>query len=309
MNALDQDTQKNLKNFDYFSPLLFIVAFLADYYLKKYVSLGTLSQSGDFFELAPHYTTSFFGGFFSDANEWIIQIFFIIITVFLFIFSSLFFFVLRRQDIPRLKYGTVLLATGFFGNILDRVLHGRANNIFMFKFGNNHSFSFNLADLICLVGCGFIFISLLLDYKKIFFHYNIKRKVLIEPKFQIEFSLILVFIGTLNAIMIGIYSYSYLRIYLSQAGYVVLGVNDLLTDYLLGLFIMEVFFLIATFIVGIVFSHKMIGPIQAFEGFVRRLLNNTPHARDKSFKLRQLDYFKNFESLAELMKDKWEKKD
>ena len=244
---------------------------------------------------------------FADANEWIIQIFFTIISVFLFVFSSLFFFVLRQRDVPRLKFGTVLLSAGFCGNVLDRVLYGKVTDIFRLQFGSVGT-SFNLSDLLAIAGCALIILSLFLDSSRIFHHYNLKRKILIEPKFQIEFSLILVFICVLNSGMIGIYSYSYLRVYLAQAGYVVLGVNDLMKDYLIGLVIMEFFFLIATFIVGIIFSHKMIGPIQAFEGFVRRLLSGNPTERDRNFRLRQLDYFKNFERLAVLLREKWDNK-
>ena len=309
MDQIKRLQNKLFKDFDYLSPVIFLIGVGLDLLLKYLVVSGKWTSTGSFLDVAAKFNTEFFGGMFSDANEWVVQIFFTIISVFLFIFSTVFYFVLRRQDVPRLKYGTILLSAGFFGNVLDRVLRGTSTNIFTLKFTAYAEATLNFADLLCLLGSIYVILALALDSKQIFHHYNLKRKLLIEPKFQIEFSLILVFIGILNATMIGIYSYSYLRVYLSQAGYVVLGVNDLMKDYLFGLVIMEFFFLIATFIVGIIFSHKMIGPIQAFEGFVRRLLTNSQIARDKNFRLRQLDYFKNFERLANLLQEKWPNKD
>jgi lipoprotein signal peptidase len=308
MNQYQRWQERLRRDFDFASPLFFVLGILFDLFTKMMVVSGKWNSQGTFFDLMPKFNVAFVGGLFADANEWVVQIFFTIISVFLFIFSTTSFFILRRQDMSRLKYGTVLLASGVSGNVLDRVLHGRVTDIFIFKFTPNAIASLNLADLFCVIGSVLVFLSLFLDSSKIFSNYNLKRKLLIEPKFQIEFSLILVFIGILNAGMIGVYSYSYLRVYLSQAGYVVLGVNDLMTDYLIGLVIMEFFFLIATFIIGIIFSHKMIGPIQAFEGFVRRLLNGTMNQRDQNFRLRQLDYFKNFERLAILLREKWASK-
>lgn len=300
--------KRSLANFDLSSPIILLIGLIIDLLSKRLVSSGKINSYGGNFELLPRFNTTFMGGLFTDANEWIVQIFFTVISVFLFMFSAVFFFVLRRQDVPRLKYGFILLSTGFFGNVLDRVLYGRVTDIFIWKVSSTTVTTFNFADIFAIIGSILVLVSLVLDHKTIFHRYNIKRKLLIEPKFQIEFSLILVFFGLLNASMIGIYSYSYLRVYLSQAGYVVIGVQELLRDYIVGLAIMEFFFLLASFAIGIVFSHKMIGPIQAFEGFVNRLLANRPEPRDTQFRLRQLDYFKNLERIAANLKAKWAEK-
>ena len=148
--------------------------------------------------------------------------------------------------------------------------------------------------------------SFVRDSRRIWFDQNQRRSVIIESRFQYGFATFLAFMAGMNALIVGLYSFTFLKVYL-EGDVVVPARGDLIRDYLLGLGVIEIGFLLIAFGTGLIFSHRMAGPIYAFEKYVERLLIQSDAPKIDSFRLRNMDYFKSLEKTAQLIQDRFKK--
>jgi hypothetical protein len=107
---------------------------------------------------------------------------------------------------------------GIRGNVMDRIQLGYVIDFIAFGSLQQRSTVLNLADLVQWVGYFFIFSHLLLRSKFPPLLMELRKRYWINPRFQIRYCLLLMFISLSSILILGVYSYTYLSVALSWPG-------------------------------------------------------------------------------------------
>ncbi len=207
---------------------------------------------------------------------------------------------LLPKTLMMLRLGMSILLGGILGNVYDRMTSGAVVDFLLVRFGNWTSPAFNVADALQWVGYGMIVFALLTKANEIWPDMNERRTVWINPSFQLKYCFILSLIGLSFAIVSGVFSYSYLQITIDD---LVFGSPEAMEDrFLIPFFqtylIMTGVFLLGLFVLGRILSHRIAGPLFAFEKYLEDLLDG----KERNLKLRSGDEFKHLEEVAEKLK-------
>lgn len=278
--------------------LFLLVTLVIDQSLKAW-ALG-LYAPAEFLGLQfyPFGNTGVFGGFLSDLDPWIIRIFFTVLFAFLCVGTTLVMHFLRHREVPILKMGFVIYVAGIFGNVLDRMKTGTVVDYILIPTGDAEGMAFNFADIMVFIGFILILVALLRESKEFWFPENKRQGYWIEPRFQLHFGLMTAFIGFAHFFVISIYSYVFLKVFITSTDSVAaLGAERIVRDYLFGLVVIESTAILLSFAVSIIVSHRLVGPIVALEQFLNR--KNSKEGVEP-LRLRGGDYFRErLESIAE----------
>lgn len=198
-----------------------------------------------------------------------------------------------------LRTGMSILLGGILGNVTDRILWGHVIDFIVIGNVNFSSPAFNLADALQWVGYGLIVYAIVKEGELLWPENNARRMYWINPKFQLKYCFFLLGIGLGISLIATVFSYTYLRVTMIE----LVGNNQIILDKFLGPFvitfsIVSVGFSAGLFAVGKVISHKIAGPIYAFEKYV----NETLEGKNREFKLRTKDEFRELEKLAKQIK-------
>lgn len=201
-----------------------------------------------------------------------------------------------------LRSGLSLLLGGILGNVTDRILSGSVVDFLLLGNEKWSTPAFNLADAIQWVGYAMVVGFLIRDGKQIWPSANERKRIWVNPGFQIKYIVILMSIGIGFSLICGVFSYTYLRVTIET----LLGVSPkLVEERFLGPFVIT-FVLIALgfslmlFVVGRHLSHRTAGPLYAFERFLEDVLDG----RDRPLRLRDGDEFAHLERLAESIRER-----
>lgn len=197
-----------------------------------------------------------------------------------------------------LRVGISILMGGIIGNVIDRAIEGHVIDFIFFSFGNWNSPVFNVADVLQWVGYGCLVTALLKDGELLWPQNNLRKFYWINVRYQLKYCFTLMFVGTGFSLIAGVFSYTFLRFMVID----LMGNNKKLLDQFLIPFVQTFsVFTIAfgafLFLIGKILSHRVAGPIYAFERFLKDFLrgNNQP------LKLRKGDEFEQLEYLSRLI--------
>jgi signal peptidase II len=202
-----------------------------------------------------------------------------------------------------LRIGMSLLLGGILGNVTDRILWGYVVDFILLGSPQGHTPVFNLADSVQLAGYGMIVLSLFRDGEILWPANNARRKYWVNPGFQIRYSMILVSVGLGFALVAGVFCYTYLRVTMID----LIGQNTRVLDQFLVPFVIT-FALLALgfagmlFILGKILSHRMAGPLYAFEKYLEDLIAG----QSRQLRLRAGDEFRHLEEVADQLAQKFE---
>ncbi len=214
----------------------------------------------------------------------------------------LFTFVILQYLLPikslLLRVGMSTLMGGIIGNVIDRTIQGYVIDFVFFEFGKWHSPVFNLADVLQWVGYGCLVVALLKDGELLWPSNNIRKYYWINPAFQLRYCFTFMFIGVGFGLIAGVFSYTFLRFMVVD----LIGNNQKLLDQFLIPFVQTyTVFTLAfgafLFMIGRTLSHRVAGPVYAFERFVKNFISG----KSQKLKLRQSDEFTHLEALSQLM--------
>ena len=202
----------------------------------------------------------------------------------------------------KLRIGISLLLGGILGNVTDRIIWGSVVDFLLFGHSNWTTPAFNFADAIQWVGYGLVVYTLIREGQNLWPDANARKKVWINPRFQLKYCLILVAIGLAFSIIAGVFSYTYLRVTIED---VVVGSPQIIEQRFLRPFlqvfiVIAVGFMVTLFVIGRILSHRTAGPLYAFEKFLEDLLAG----KDRSFRVRAGDEFTHLEELAKKLRTK-----
>jgi signal peptidase II len=205
-----------------------------------------------------------------------------------------------------LRIGLSFLIGGIIGNVLDRTIYGYVVDFLSFQFGSWHSPVWNVADMIQWVGYALIILALVRKGHLLWPDENERKTFWVNKKFQIKYATIFIVTGLFLTLISLVFSYTYLRITLAE----VLGNNPVVIKkyseaYLFSFIILVLTFSVTLFIIAKIVSHRIAGPVYAFERFLKEVLEGKGLTKSgQALKLRAGDDFTHLEKLAEKVREK-----
>lgn len=203
-----------------------------------------------------------------------------------------------------LRIGLSILVGGILGNVIDRILHGYVIDFITMQFGSTHLPIWNVADVIQWIGYALIVYSIIKYGDQIWPDNNIRKTFWVNKNFQIKYSSLFMATGLFLNLIALVYSYTYLKVTIAE----IAGPNQLLITkfsepFLYTFLILAATFSMVLFSVGKMISHRIAGPLYAFERFLKDVLEGKGLSKQGvALKLRAGDEFKHLEQLAEQIK-------
>ena len=117
-------------------------------------------------------------------------------------------------------------------------------------------------------------------------------------------------VGLILSLIGFFFSYTYLKVTIQE----LVGPNSIVLHRFIYPFIVTyavitAVFCASLFAVGKLISHRMAGPIFAFEKFISDVLQQKPEAQEKKFRLRKKDEFQELENLAHRIQTSFQEKE
>lgn len=211
----------------------------------------------------------------------------------------LFAFIIIQYLLPikslTLRAGMSILLGGILGNVTDRILLGHVVDFILVGSPEHYSPAFNVADALQWVGYAMIATALIREGEVLWPAENSRKRMWINPRFQLRYCFILLTIGLSFAAIAGVYSYTFLRVTIIDFG----GSHpqvlaNYLTPFIISYLAVTLAFAAMLILLGRILSARIAGPIYAFELFMNDLVGGKPRA----LRLRTGDEFKQLEALA-----------
>jgi signal peptidase II len=257
-------------------------------------TLSTLEFFGPF-GLVLHHNPGAILGAFSDLPPVLRIVSLSTGGVFLIFIYAAIQYLLPSRSMP-LRVGLSLLLGGILGNVTDRILRGAVTDFLVLGSFEMPSPAFNFADAIQWVGYGLVVFGLMRDGSLFWPDTNARKSIWVNPSFQLRYCLLLIGIGLCFSAVVGVFAYTYLKITIDDLviGPAAMMEHRFLVPFLVTFAVITFGFLLALFIIGRILSHRVAGPVYAFELYLRDLIQG----RDRAFRLRSGDEFQHLEVIA-----------
>lgn len=211
----------------------------------------------------------------------------------------LFSFVILQFLLPtrslRLRVGMSILIGGILGNVIDRILWGQVVDFLVIGNKSLSTGVFNVADVLQWLGYYLIGYALIKDQDNLWPKDNMRKGAWIRPRFQLRYCFILVTCGLGFSLIAGVFSYTFLRfVVIDLIGHKPDLLNQFLAPFLITFSSVSVAFTFFLFMVGKQLSHRIAGPVYAFEKFVENYVDGNKY----KLRLRKGDEFPELEALA-----------
>lgn len=200
-----------------------------------------------------------------------------------------------------LRTGLSILIGGIMGNVTDRIVWGYVVDFIVLGTPSLASPAFNIADALQWVGYGLIVKAVIREGDLLWPENNERKVYWVNMAFQLKYCFILMGVGLSLSIISLVFSYTYMRVTIMElVGNNTLMLNKFLFPFVITFGIISVAFCAILFSVGRVISHRIAGPLYAFERFLKLTLEG----ESATLKLRQGDEFKHLEELATQINEK-----
>lgn len=203
-----------------------------------------------------------------------------------------------------LRSGMSFLLGGILGNVTDRILWGHVVDFVAFGSLELTSPFFNLADALQWVGYGLIVSAIIKDGEILWPEFDVRKQYWVNMKFQLKYCYILMAVGFGISLIAMVFSFTYLRVTMVS----LIGNDQQILDKFLLPFVFTFLLVslgigLSLFTIGKIISHKIAGPIYAFEKYARELMDAADPEQIRQFRLREKDEFRNLEDLATRMRE------
>lgn len=195
-----------------------------------------------------------------------------------------------------LRTGLSILIGGIIGNVTDRIVWGYVVDFIVIGTPSLSSPAFNIADALQWVGYGLIVYAIIREGELLWPENNSRKKYWVNMPFQLKYCFMLMAVGLSLTLICLVFSYTYIRVTIEElVGNNTFLLNKFLVPYVITFVIICIAFCAILFAVGRVISHKIAGPLYAFERFLKEALEGNPNP----LKLRTGDEFRHLEELSE----------
>ena len=220
-----------------------------------------------------------------------------------FIFTAyLFLIALLPQVLRSISLGLGIFIGGVFGNIVDRAFLGKTIDFIPLHF-QELSLVFNLADVFQWAGAIIITIKLIKKEKIIWFPENQRGKIIVLFRDQMYLASKVTLSCFCCALLLGLFSLTFLRFSLMGLSVEAGATGLVLRHFALAFGSLSILFCLLIFLLSLYLSHKMAGPLYAFELYVEELLSGV----NRPLKLREGDQSKHLEKIAEDLRKSFHK--
>jgi signal peptidase II len=289
--------------------LIVFLPLVAVWYLDRITKIWATSlidvNSFGFIHFALHHNPGAMLGLFADLPPILRIVSLSTGGAFLVVIYSLIQYLLPIKSLT-LRTGMSILLGGILGNVTDRILWGHVVDFVIVGTPGLSSPAFNVADALQWVGYGMIAYVITRHGDKLWPAKEARKGFWINPRFQLKYCYLLLGVGLSLSLVALVFSYTYMKVAIAE----IVGNNPLVMDRFLTPFvytfsIISLGFGVGLFAVGKVISHKIAGPIYAFEKYVNELIGAQSSGQEvRKFQLRANDEFKELEPLAQTLKDK-----
>lgn len=195
-----------------------------------------------------------------------------------------------------LRTGLSILLGGIIGNVTDRIVWGYVVDFIIIGTPSLSSAAFNIADALQWIGYILIVTAIVREGDLLWPENNSRKVYWVNRSFQLKYCLMLMGVGLGLTLICAVFSYTYLRVtILELVGNNVFLMSKFLVPFTITFAIIAVAFAAILFSVGKQISHKIAGPLYAFERFLNDSLSG---AEPPPLKLRAGDEFRHLEELA-----------
>ena len=256
--------------------------------LKQIVSIGPL-------HFVLHHNHGAMLGLFSDLPSVLRIVSLSTGGAFLLCTYSLIQYLLPIQSLT-LRSGLSILIGGILGNVTDRILWGYVVDFIVVGTPSLSSPAFNMADALQWVGYGLIVYAIIREGELLWPENNVRKQYWVNMSFQLKYCFMLMAVGLSLTVISMVFSYTYLRVTIQElVGNNQFLMNKFLVPFIITFSVICVAFCAILFAVGRLISHRIAGPLYAFERFLDEALAGVA----KPLKLRTGDEFRHLEELAE----------
>src|SRR3989338_2705680 len=176
-----------------------------------------------------------------------------------------------------LRIGLSILVGGILGNVLDRILYGYVMIVY----------------------------SVIKHGELLWPGNNIRKVFWVNRRFQLKYSALFMSVGLFLTLISLVFSYTYLKVTIEEISGNPILVEKFSTPFLYSFSALAVTFSFVLFFIGKLISHRIAGPLYAFERFLNEILEGKGLTKNSAaLKLRAGDDFKHLEQLAEQIKIK-----
>ncbi len=285
-----------MKKRDWFWVLTSLFTVIAIDQITKHLVLEFLPRVHlDYFHITLHFNKGAMLGLFSDLPP-VLRIVSLSTGGAFLLFSFVIFQYLLPTRSLILRIGMSVLIGGILGNVIDRIVWGHVVDFIVL---GNESLStgvFNMADLLQWFGYAMMGHALFKDQDNLWPKDNLRKVSWINPSFQLRYCYILVTCGLGFSLIAGVFSYTFLRfVVIDLMGNNTDLLDQFLTPFLVTFATVSFSFTAFLFMVGKQLSHRIVGPVYAFEKFVDNYIDGNYY----KLKLRKGDEFPELEELAE----------
>lgn len=201
---------------------------------------------------------------------------------------------------PQLRIGMSILIGGILGNVTDRIVRGEVADFLILTGMSKYSPAFNVADALQWVGYLMIVVALIRDGNLFWPEQNYRRSLWVNPSFQTRYIGMLIGMGAGFSLILGVFFYTYLKVTIDAlvGSYPQAMEQRFLVPFFITFILIALGFIFTLLILGRILSHRMVGPLYAFEKFLEDLLSG----KDRELKLRTGDDFRHLEELSQKLR-------
>jgi lipoprotein signal peptidase len=282
----------NLRTLSKLKVPFFLLIIGIDEGFRTYLRRESFLADFSLFRLELHWNEGFFTGTGSELSPLVNQVFLSSVSLLIVALLSLIGFLYRKDRIQWLSTGLWSLGFGLMVNVGDRIFFGRVTDWIILKAGIFQNYAFNLADL--LIALGIFILSLLLIFRSERFWQNsqVRDKILIEKKFQFGMGSFLVLATAAVGVGMTFTTIILFRLFL-------IAPTDSIRWYGIVFFGVLTLWLGIGWLIGMVYSRNLFGPVLALENLIERALAGKSTERDRKFKLRKVDSFQRLGPLGQ----------
>lgn len=288
----------------FFVLLLLLLSIAADQFSKNWAE-GKPEQMYGYFKFILVHNHGAMLGLFSDLPAVLRIVTLSTSGVFILCIYSLIQYLIPGR-LMSLRLSLSILVGGILGNVLDRIFYGYVIDFIAILYGGWHSAIWNVADMIQWLGYALMVYALVKHSEKLWPDQNERKGFWVNRKFQIKHSLLFTVTGLFLTLISIVFAYTYLKVTLQEVvGYNPALINKFVNPFLYTFLILGVLFAIILFMVGKLISHRIAGPLYAFQRFLEEVLEGKGLTKTgAALKLRTNDDFKHLEALAESIREK-----
>lgn len=210
------------------------------------------------------------------------------------------------EKVMWLRVGFTVLLAGMLGNVIDRLFFGHVIDFIVF--GNKEVIYsvLNLADFFQLTGLMMIIYNSIAHYAVIWPKNNKRTDKWVNPPFQKKFIFFNFTLLASISLVLLVFSFAFLKITLNEyLGFESEVSENILQLYLRLYLILNAVLFMCYFVISLIASHRVAGPIYAFKKYTTELLNHT-HLQDfnRPLILRKHDEFEDLMELSQAIKER-----